>query len=149
MLYIASDHAGFELKQFLIDHLRGQGKEVDDCGAKAYDKLDDYPDFILPCAQKVAESPSEHRGIMIGWSGQGEAIAANKVKGIRAAVFYGGPSEIISLSRRHNDSNVLSLAAGFLKQDEAAQAVDSWLAAEFSGDERHIRRIKKIEDIEK
>jgi len=149
MIYIASDHAGFQLKQFLIDHLKGQGKEVEDCGAFKYDKVDDYPDFIFPCAQKVAASPKEHRGIVIGWSGQGEAIVANKVKGIRALVYYGPPAEIITLSRKNNDANVLSLSAGFVKEDEAAKVVDQWLATEFSGEERHARRIKKIEEMEK
>ncbi len=154
MIYIASDHAGFKLKQFLIARLRGQGKDVEDCGAFSYDKLDDYPDFIFPCAQKVAAALSaaalgEHRGIVIGYSGQGEAMAANKVKGIRAAVYYGGPEEIISLSREHNDANILSLGAGFLTEGQAAKAVDAWLAKAFSGEERHARRIKKMEEFEK
>lgn len=146
MLFIASDHAGFELKQELIDFLRPKGLQVEDCGPFTYDKQDDYPDFIYPCAEKVA-ADKNNRGIVIGYSGQGEAMVANKVKGIRAAVYYGGNQEIIKLSRQHNDANVLSLGAGFLSMDEARQAVTLWLSAEFEGG-RHERRLSKIDKIE-
>jgi len=98
----------------------------------------------LPVAKKVAENPEQNRGIVLGASGQGEAIAANKVKGIRAAVFYGGPEEIIKLSREHNNANILSLGASFLSEEQARQAVRVWLETSFSGEERHIRRIRKI-----
>ncbi|MEK7618055.1 MAG: RpiB/LacA/LacB family sugar-phosphate isomerase [Patescibacteria group bacterium] len=146
MIFIASDHAGFELKNQLIDYLKSKGLEVEDCGATVFNQDDDYPDFIYPCAQKVAAG-SSNRGIVIGYSGQGEALVANKVKGIRAAVYYGGNLEIVKLSRQHNDSNVLSLGARFLSEDEAKQAVDLWLETKFEGD-RHKRRIEKITKIE-
>src|SRR5438067_1191558 len=101
MIYVASDHAGFELKSKIIAHLKGTGQEVEDCGAFTYDAADDYPDFIYPCAVKVSQNPGS-MGIILGMSGNGEAIVANKVKGIRAAHYYGGHEEIIKLSRQHN-----------------------------------------------
>lgn len=146
-IYIASDHAGFELEKALIDHLKSKGLEVEDIGAHVFDKDDDYPDFIYPCAKKVGENPGS-LGIVIGGSGQGEAICANKAKGVRAAVYYGGPLDIITLSKEHNSANVLSLGARFLSVDEAKEAFDLWLATKFSGSERHLRRIEKIKKIE-
>ncbi len=147
-IYIASDHAGFELKKALIEHLKSKGEEVEDMGAHEFDKDDDYPDFVYPCAKKVGEEPGS-LGIVIGWSGQGEAFAANKAKGVRAVVYYGGNPEIIKLSKIHNSANVLSLGAGFLSDDEAKAAVDLWLATDFLNEERHVRRIEKISDLEK
>lgn len=146
MIYIASDHAGVELKQKLIDHLKKAGNEVEDCGAHQMDPEDDYPDFIYPCAVKVSENPGS-MGIVIGGSGQGEAIMANKVKGIRAAVYYGAHEEIVTLSRQHNNSNVLSLGARFLSVEQAERAVDLWIATGFDGG-RHQRRIEKISKLE-
>ena len=98
-IYLASDHAGFGLKQFLGDHLKDLGYAVEDCGALEMDPLDDYPDFIIPAAKKVAKNPHS-RGIIMGGSGQGEAIAANRIKGVRAVVFYDGPMDIVQLSQR-------------------------------------------------
>ncbi len=147
MIYIASDHAGFELKKVLIDYLKSKGEEVKDMGPEVYDKLDDYPDFIYPCAKRVGQE-SGSLGIVIGWSGQGEAFAANKAKGVRAVVYYGGNPEIIKLSKIHNNANVLSLGAGFLSVDEAKAAVDLWLATDFLNEERHVRRIEKITKLE-
>ena len=86
-IYLASDHAGFELKQFLVTHLKDLGHELEDCGAYEMDPLDDYPDFIIPAAKKVSKTPNS-KGIIMGGSGQGEAIAANRIKGVRAVVFY-------------------------------------------------------------
>src|ERR1700722_15040629 len=126
MIFISSDHAGFELKKKLIDHLQKMDMKVEDCGPAAFDKADDYPDYIYPCAVKVSENPGS-MGIVIGWSGQGEAIGANKVKGIRAAVYYGGHEDIIKLARQHNNANVLSLGAGFLSKEQAERAVDLWI----------------------
>lgn len=146
MIYIASDHAGFELKQKLIAHLKEQDQEVEDCGPKAFDKEDDYPDFIYPCAVKVAQNPGS-MGIVIGHSGQGEAIVANKAKGIRAAVYYGGHEDIISLSRQHNNANVLALGAAFITSEQAERAVDLWVETGFDGG-RHQRRIEKIANLE-
>lgn len=146
-IYIASDHSGFELKKALTGHIRSKGFEVEDVGAHVYDKDDDYPDFIGACVQKVANDPGS-LGIVIGGSGQGEAMAANKVKGIRAALYYGKDLDIIKLSKEHNNANVLSFGARFLTEDEAKEAVDLWLETKFSGDERHSRRIGKISKLE-
>jgi ribose 5-phosphate isomerase B len=143
-IYIGADHRGFHLKEILKIFLKEIGYEVVDFGNDHYDENDDYPDFVLPVAKKVAENPEQSRGIVLGGSGQGEAIAANKVKGIRAAVFYGGPEEIIKLSREHNNANILSLGASFLSEEQARQAIRIWLETPFSGEERHIRRIRKI-----
>lgn len=144
-IFLGSDHAGFEIKEFLKKKLQEEGYAVVDHGPLQFDQADDYPDFVIPVAKSVASHPNS-RGIVLGYSGQGEAICANRVRGIRAAVYYGGNKEIITLSREHNDANLLSLGAGFLSDEEAWGAVDSWLKTTFSGAERHIRRIKKIDD---
>lgn len=148
-IFIGSDHAGFELKQKLIPFIESLGHEVVDKGAFSLDEHDDYPDFIVPVARAVAEDRAGARGIILGGSGQGEAIAANRVPGARAAVFYGGPLDIVELSREHNDANILSLGARFVSEGEAETALQLWLETEFSGDERHMRRIKKIEESSK
>ena len=142
-IYLASDHAGFDLKQFLETHLRDIGHEVEDCGAHENDPLDDYPDFIIPAAEKVAKNP-DSRGIIMGGSGQGEAIAANRIKGIRAVVYYDGPIEIVTLSRTHNNANILSLGARFIREERAAEVVDLWLREPFEGG-RHKNRIDKLD----
>lgn len=147
MIYLAADHAGFELKELLKAYLTKQGKEVEDMGAFALDEKDDYPDFILPAAKKVAENPKENLGIFFGGSGQGEAIAANKVKGIRAAVYYGGPLDVVRLFRKHNNANVLSLGARFVSAEEAKEAVGAWLETGFEKG-RHERRVEKIMEFE-
>jgi len=149
-IFIAADHAGFHLKRQLIQYLKVKGLEVEDCGAYELDEADDYPDFIIPCAQKVALRQAQGHddfGIVIGGSGQGEAICANKVKGIRAAVYYGGPDEIAKLAREHNDANILSLGARFLSVDNAKRAISLWLEAKFEG-RRHQRRLEKIKKVE-
>lgn len=147
MIYLASDHAGFELKEEIKKYLGELGMEVEDMGAFSLDPADDYPDYVIPAAKKVSEDPENNRGIVLGGSGQGEAIAANKVKGIRAAVYYGGSLDIVKLSRQHNDANILSLGARFLTGDQAKEAVKVWLETKFEGD-RHERRIKKIQALE-
>lgn len=148
-IIIASDHAGYELKEKLKKYLGHLGVKCEDVGPKRFEEKDDYPDFVIPVAKKVAKNPKSTKGIVIGGSGQGEAIAANKIKGIRAAVFYGGPLDIVKLSREHNDSNILSLASRFLTEEQAKVAVDIWLKTNFPKEERHVRRIKKIEEFEK
>jgi len=140
---IGTDHAGYGLKEKLIPFLQGGGHEVIDCGAFGYDRNDDYPDFVTPAAEKVANGEAE-AGIVLGYSGQGEAIASNKVTGIRAVVYYGGSKELITLSREHNNANVLSLGAHFIDEDLAKDAVVLWLATSFNGEERHVRRIGKL-----
>lgn len=143
-IFIGTDHAGFEIKELLVPFLRVLGHEVEDMGAHSFEALDDYPDFIRPVAEAVAKDSSA-RGIILGGSGQGEAMCANRVKGARAAVYYGGPFDIAVLSREHNDANILSLGARFVDEDEAKEVVRVWLETAFSGDERHARRIAKID----
>ena len=142
-IFLASDHAGFELKQFLGGHLKDLGHEVEDCGAFAMDPLDDYPDFIMPAAEKVSKDPN-NRGIIMGGSGQGEAIAANRIKGVRAVVYYDGPIDIVKLSRTHNNANILSFGARFITHEKAAEIVDLWLKEPFEGG-RHKKRIDKLD----
>ncbi len=145
-IYIASDHAGFYLKKQLIQYLGIKGYEVEDCGAFEMNEKDDYPDFVIPCAQKVA-GDEESLGIVLGGSGNGEQIAANKVKGVRAALYNGGKVEIAKLAREHNDANILSLGARFITPDDAKRAVTLWLEAEFEGG-RHQKRLDKIKEYE-
>lgn len=148
-VYIAADHAGFYLKKQLIQYLGIKGVEVEDCGAYEMDEADDYPDFIVPLATKVARGkPGDVLGIVIGGSGNGEAIAANKVKGIRAAVCNSSKAEIAKLAREHNNANVLSLGARFLTGDEAKKAVTTFIESEYEGG-RHEKRLAKIAAIEK
>lgn len=142
-VYLAADHAGFALKGVLLEMLRAEGHEAVDLGASALDSADDYPDYIMPLAERVAADPSAF-GIVLGGSGQGEAMAANRIKGARAAVFYGGTRDIVRLAREHNDANILSLGARFVSEDEAREAVRIFLATPFSGEERHTRRIAKF-----
>ncbi len=146
-IYLGADHAGFELKAKVKALLEYKGFECVDFGDLSYDESDDYPNFILKTAVAV-EKDSNSKGIVFGGSGQGEAIAANKVKGIRAVVYYGGSEEIIKLSREHNDANILSLGARFISDDDAKKAVELWLATSFSEGERHKRRIQEIKDFE-
>ncbi len=143
-IHIATDHAGLELKNIIRDYLIEKGHDVKDHGAYEYDALDDYPDFIFPCAKAVAID-SESRGIILGGSGQGEAMAANRIKGARAAVFYNGPTEIVKLSREHNNANILSLGARFMTENEIYDVIEMWLNEPFEGG-RHQRRIEKLDN---
>jgi ribose 5-phosphate isomerase B len=153
---IAADHAGFDLKQKLIPYLKHLGHEVEDHGAHEFDSADDYPDFIMPAARAVAEGRAD-RAIVTGSSGQGEGIAANRVKGIRTLVYYGdveplpesrkvGPRvDLITSGREDNDANVLALGASFVSFEEAERVVKRWLETPFTGEERHLRRIHKLD----
>lgn len=147
----ATDHAGFALKEHLKNFVASLGHEVIDMGAMEDNPEDDYPDLITPAAEAVARGEREGediRGIVLGGSGQGEAIVANRIRGIRAAVCYGiegKAEEIVRLSREHNNANVLSLGARFLTNDESEKIVHIWLATPFSLDERHVRRIEKLD----
>ena len=147
-IFIGSDHAGFELKEKIKAFLESKDHSVTDCGPEVFDPMDDYPDFISRVAEKKKKNVQYH-GIVIGMSGQGEAMVANRFPNIRAVVYYGGPREIITLSREHNDSNILSLGAKFLKEEEVNNIIELWLSTPFSGNERHIRRIKEIESYSK
>lgn len=144
-IYLGSDHAGFFLKEMLRKFLLEQGYEVTDFGANRENKEDDYPDFVHPVAEKVSEDPEHRWGIILGGSGEGEAMTANRYKGVRAAVWYGKNERILTLSREHNNANVLSIGARFVHEDEVKQAVLLWLKTPFSGDDRHVRRISKID----
>ncbi|MBI4114738.1 MAG: RpiB/LacA/LacB family sugar-phosphate isomerase [Candidatus Niyogibacteria bacterium] len=145
-IYIGTDHAGFELKEKLKVFLSELGYEVEDMGAHELNDQDDYPDFIRPVADAVSKN-SESRGIILGGSGQGEAMVANRIKGVRAAVYYGGTKEIVILSREHNNANILSLGARFISDEEAMSVVKLWLETAFPEEERHQRRIDKIDNI--
>ncbi len=147
MIYLSSDHAGFELKEAVRKFLTEKSYEFEDLGPDSQNPLDDYPNLIFPLAKKVATN-ADNRGVIFGLSGQGEAMVANKVKGTRAVVYYGREMEIIKLSREHNDANILSIGAGFVKVEEAVEAVTTWLSTPFSGEERHVRRLNEIVEIE-
>ena len=146
IIYIGGDHAGFALKRELILFLKNFDLEVVDCGPTDYDQNDDYPDYVSKVAQKVSNDKYS-KGIVIGYSGQGEAMVANRFKNVRCAVFYGGSKHILILSREHNDSNILSIGAHFVTSQESKQAVELWISTPFSNKDRHIRRIKKIDNI--
>ncbi|PIR86715.1 MAG: ribose-5-phosphate isomerase [Candidatus Harrisonbacteria bacterium CG10_big_fil_rev_8_21_14_0_10_49_15] len=156
-IYLATDHAGFALKEAIKKYLLEQGHEVEDCGAHSLNKDDDYPDFIAKAAEAVSKDPAS-RGIIFGGSGQGEAMVANRFKGVRAAVFYApevhladkegehiDPFEVVKIAREHNDANVLSVAARFIHDEQVAlTAVKLFLETPFSNSERHVRRISKF-----
>jgi ribose 5-phosphate isomerase B len=144
-ILIAADHAGFESKKMLTNFLSGLGHEVQDFGAYELNGDDDYPDFMKPLAEKIASGDNDTRGIIIGGSGQGEAMAVNRVKGVRAAVIYCYDERALKFARSDNDSNVLSLGARFLSEDEIKKAVELWLGSPFSRGERHVRRIAKLD----
>ena len=142
-IHLATDHAGLDLKNSIKEYLIDNGHDVTDHGAHEYDALDDYPDFIFPCAQAVASDVSS-RGIILGGSGQGEAMAANRIKGVRAAVFYNGSIDIVKLSREHNNANILSIGARFMDEGEILNVLEIWFDEPFEGG-RHQRRIDKLD----
>lgn len=151
IIHIGADHAGFYLKEALVDYLKKLNYDVIDHGAARFEEFDDYPDYVIPVAKAVYERPHSIRGIIIGGSGQGEAMAANQFPNVRATVFYGNKmfqgTDIVKLSRQHNDANILSIGARFVTTGEAKDAVRVWLNTPFSGEYKYIRRIKKIEKI--
>lgn len=142
-IHLATDHAGFLHKEALKKKLTELGYIIIDHGATEENPDDDYPDFITPCAKAVA-TDQESRGIIFGGSGEGEAMCANRVNGIRATVYYGGATEIVTLSREHNNANILSIGARFVSFDEMLDVVTLWLATPFSNEERHMRRLAKF-----
>lgn len=157
---LATDHAGFEQLKELKAFLSAEGYECQDYGPTEFDEADDYPDFIFPAAKAVAGGECEV-GIIMGGSGQGEAMAANRIKGVRCTLFYApatakaavdaegttstDPYEILKLSRQHNHANMLSLSGRFLDLDEMKQAVQTWLKTPYSSEERHARRVAKLD----
>ncbi|WP_189129668.1 ribose-5-phosphate isomerase [Wenjunlia tyrosinilytica] len=140
-VYLGSDHAGLELKNHLVAWLTSNGHEPVDCGPLVYDALDDYPPFCLRAAERTAADP-ESLGIVIGGSGNGEAIAANKVKGVRAALAWS--EETAALGREHNNANVVSVGARMHTREEATRFVEVFLATPYSGEQRHTRRIEML-----
>jgi len=153
-IFIGTDHAGYVLKEKLVSCLKLQGHEVIDKGAFEFNEGDDYPDFVIPVAQEVSKNPNNVKGIILGSTGQGEAMTANKFPHVRAVVYYGKAEPIVDIesnvvvrSRQHNNSNILSLGARYLTEETMMEAVNLWLNTSFTFDERHIRRLSKIEEI--
>lgn len=147
-IYFAADHAGFEMKNKLVEFVGSLGFEVEDLGPQKFDNEDDYPLMIEKAGLEVFKDPADSKAIILGGSGQGEAIVANRFPNVRAAVYYGHDLDIIKFSREHNDTNILSLGARFLSDEEAKEAVKLWLETPFSGDRRHIRRLEEIDALE-
>lgn len=145
-IYIGSDHGGFELKEEIKPFLEELGHTTEDMGAFSLNMEDDYPDFIIQVAQQVADD-SESLGIVIGRSGNGEAIAANKVKSIRCALCTN--VEMATKAKEHNNANVLSLGSDYITREEAKEIVKTFVETSFTNEERHIRRIEKITSYEK
>lgn len=157
-IYLGSDHAGYEFKNKLTTYLLKNGYSIEDMGAFVFDKEDDYPDFITPVAKAVSIEAASV-GIILGGSGQGEAMCANRIKGIRAMVFYGSQKpvlpvdssgressdifEIIRITREHDCANILSLGMRFISENDAIHAIDLFLNTQNSVAQRHIRRITK------
>lgn len=144
-VFLGTDHAGFELKEHLVSWLKENGHEAVDCGAFEYDAADDYPPFVLRAAQRTADEPGT-LGIVVGGSGNGEAIAANKVKGVRAALVWN--EDTAKLAREHNDANVIAIGARQHSLDEAIGFIDTFIATPFSDEERHARRIAQLAEYE-
>jgi ribose 5-phosphate isomerase B len=145
-VYLGSDHAGYELKAHLVDYLGTQGYDVVDVGPSTFDPEDDYPAFCLHTGARVVADPGS-LGVVIGGSGNGEQIAANKVPGVRAALAWN--EETARLSREHNDANVVAVGARMHSTDEATRLVTTFLTTAFSGSERHLRRITQVAEYEK
>lgn len=160
VIAITSDHAGFDQAKELKTYLESLGHSCRNFGPQALNRDDDYPDFVIPAAKAVADGPCQ-AGIIVGGSGQGEAMAANRIKGIRCGLFYGpavprrvidaeghtshDPYELVRLTRTHNDANMLSLAARFVSLEDMKQVVKLWLETPFSNEVRHTRRIGKLD----
>ncbi len=141
---MGTDHAGYELKEFLKEKITDIGHTVTDCGAHSYEETDDYPDFIRPAAQMVADKKVD-LSIIIGGSGQGEAIVANRIRGVRAVVYNSENFKLITLSREHNDANIISIGSRFVSKEHALSAIELFISTNFTKEERHERRIKKID----
>ena len=145
-IYLGTDHAGFELKEELKKFLENLDYEIEDMGAYEFSATDDYPDFAFPVVKAVAEDTENRRGIILGGTGIGNGMIANKVKGLRAGVVYDEYSA--KMSRKHNDANVMALGARTLSVEKAKKLVKIWLDTPFSNEERHKRRIEKIKKLE-
>jgi ribose 5-phosphate isomerase B len=160
-VYFAADHGGYETKNKLVEFVGRLGYEVEDCGAHEYDPADDYPEIIARAARKISEDEiagRESRAIIAGGSGQGEAMVANRFKHVRCGVYYGEASrkqtdtsgkqlDMLASTRVHNNANALSLGLRFLTLEEAKEAVRKWLETPFPGEDRHVRRIRQLDEI--
>ena len=146
VIHIATDHAGFDEKNAIVSYLQGKNYEVVDHGAHVYDSDDDYPSMCIACGEAVAKDPNA-LGILIGGSGNGEQISANKVKGVRAALVWN--VEFAKLARQHNNANIISLGARQHSIEECIEFVQTFIDTPFSGSERHVRRINLISNYEK
>lgn len=158
-VYFAADHAGFEIKNALVERARALGYDAIDCGARSFDQADDYPPIIAEAARLLSADAAaglDSRAIIAGASGQGEAMVANRFPRVRCALYYGDPGrsqtdaggktlDLLASTREHNDANALSLGLRFLSREEAGEAMERWLAAPFPGEERHFRRVRMIE----
>ncbi|MEV5574042.1 ribose-5-phosphate isomerase [Spirillospora sp. NPDC052269] len=144
-VFLGSDHAGYELKEHLVDWLKNNGHEPVDCGAFVYDAVDDYPPFVLRAAERTVADPGS-LGIVIGGSGNGEAIAANKIKGARAALVFS--DDTARLAREHNDANIISLGARQYSVEDATRFVELFLGTPYSKEPRHTRRITMLSEFE-
>ncbi len=147
IIHLAADHAGFAHKEAILEWLKGEGFVVVDHGAYVYDEIDDFPDFMALAATAVSVAPEHNLGIIFGGSGQGEAMVANRFPHVRATVFYGGEPSIITLSKEHNDANILSIGARFVSVEECKEAIITWLKSEVLSDDKYRRRNQKIEKI--
>lgn len=146
-IHLATDHAGFEHKEAVRAWLVSEAFTVVDHGAYVYDTEDDFPVFIEQAVKAVLVGGQGHVGVIFGGSGQGEAMAANRVSGIRAGVYYGGNDEIVTLTRQHNDANVLSIGARFVSVNETKRLVWLWLHTDFFGDKKYTRRNQQLDAI--
>lgn len=144
-IYLGTDHAGFEFKEKIKDYLTEKQYEVIDCGAYTFNKDDDYPDFISKVGENVGENPDSY-GIVLGKSGAGECMVANKHQGVRA--FLAVNEKNVRLAREHNDANVISLGSEIISLPEAEKLIQIFLKTPFSAEKRHVRRINKIKEIE-
>ncbi len=143
-IYLGTDHAGFDMKEYVKSRLMASvDYDVIDLGAHEFCDGDDYPDFITPVAQQIAQD-IESYGIIFGGSGQGEAMVANRFGGVRCAVYYGGSQDIVTLSRQHNNANMLSIGARFMHNEHAYAMIELWLTTSFAADTRHVRRLAKF-----
>ena len=150
-IYLATDHAGFEMKENIKTYLEDRGLEIYDCGALTLEPGDDYPEYMARAAEKVQEDAMHEpsMAIIFGGSGVGEAVVANRFAHVRAVVYAGGPLDVIKKSREDNDTNVLSIGVRFVTENEAKQAIDLFLVTAFSHLERHAERIIQIEEVSK
>jgi len=153
-IFIGTDHAGYGLKEKLLVLLKAQGYEVVDKGAFEYNEGDDYPDFVIPVAREVSKDPENVKGVIIGATGEAEAMTANKFPHVRAMVYYGKSKSVVDdeanvlvRSREHNNTNILALGARYLTDEAMIDAVNLWLTTPFTGGERHVRRLGKIDKI--